>query len=629
MEGAELSFFIQQAPMAVAMFDCEMRFIAVSPRWLAESRVDESVIGRRAYDVNPNIPQKWRELHRQALGGETLVCDEDRLPTPHGDAEWVRWEVRPWRTSQGHVGGIVIYAENITARKVAEDALRKSSERLQLAQSVAHVGIWDWNLQTGVAWVNEEYHAICNLPPEATPSYESFLAQVVPEDKEGYDLAIRTALSGSGEIDAECRIRGVLDGDMRWLRSRGKIFRDDDGTAVRGMGALWDITEIKQAQQSLLEKSEAGYRRIVETSLEGICLIDAEGKTHFVNPRLTDMLGVAPGTVLGRPFIDFIDDEWREAALETLHMPHQTASAQEMKFLGGNGSELWGLLNCRPIFEGGAYAGSLVMVSDFTDRKRLQDEVQVNIRQLKESDRRKNEFLATLAHELRNPLATISLAVEKLGARLQPGVLASQDDQAALERVVRQTKHLSRLVDELLQVSRINSGKIDLHEEVCDLVDLIAEALAFGQPKISGKEIELNVLLPDQPLLVFADPVRLVQIFGNLLDNAAKFTPRRGRIDVVAKAEGANVVVAVKDNGLGLTPDQLSSAFELFRQMKHGQDRNSEGLGIGLALARRLAELHGGEVFARSDGEGRGSEFSVRLPLFCETPDGRQDEFLA
>lgn len=629
MEGAELSFFIQQAPMAVAMFDCEMRFIAVSPRWLAESRVDESVIGRRAYDVNPNIPQKWRELHRQALGGETLVCDEDRLPTPHGDAEWVRWEVRPWRTSQGHVGGIVIYAENITARKVAEDALRKSSERLQLAQSVAHVGIWDWNLQTGVAWVNEEYHAICNLPPEATPSYESFLAQVVPEDKEGYDLAIRTALSGSGEIDAECRIRGVLDGDMRWLRSRGKIFRDDDGTAVRGMGALWDITEIKQAQQSLLEKSEAGYRRIVETSLEGICLIDAEGKTHFVNPRLTDMLGVAPGTVLGRPFIDFIDDEWREAALETLHMPHQTASAQEMKFLGGNGSELWGLLNCRPIFEGGAYAGSLVMVSDFTDRKRLQDEVQVNIRQLKESDRRKNEFLATLAHELRNPLATISLAAEKLGARLQPGVLASQDDQAALERVVRQTKHLSRLVDELLQVSRINSGKIDLHEEVCDLVDLIAEALAFGQPKISGKEIELNVLLPDQPLLVFADPVRLVQIFGNLLDNAAKFTPRRGRIDVVAKAEGANVVVAVKDNGLGLTPDQLSSAFELFRQMKHGQDRNSEGLGIGLALARRLAELHGGEVFARSDGEGRGSEFSVRLPLFCETPDGRQDEFLA
>lgn len=629
MEGAELSFFIQQAPMAVAMFDCEMRFIAVSPRWLAESRVDESVIGRRAYDVNPNIPQKWRELHRQALGGETLVCDEDRLPTPHGDAEWVRWEVRPWRTSQGHVGGIVIYAENITARKVAEDALRKSSERLQLAQSVAHVGIWDWNLQTGVAWVNEEYHAICNLPPEATPSYESFLAQVVPEDKEGYDLAIRTALSGSGEIDAECRIRGVLDGDMRWLRSRGKIFRDDDGTAVRGMGALWDITEIKQAQQSLLEKSEAGYRRIVETSLEGICLIDAEGKTHFVNPRLTDMLGVAPGTVLGRPFIDFIDDEWREAALETLHMPHQTASAQEMKFLGGNGSELWGLLNCRPIFEGGAYAGSLVMVSDFTDRKRLQDEVQANIRQLKESDRRKNEFLATLAHELRNPLATISLAVEKLGARLQPGILASQDDQAALERVVRQTKHLSRLVDELLQVSRINSGKIDLHEEVCDLVDLIAEALAFGQPKISGKEIELNVLLPDQPLLVFADPVRLVQIFGNLLDNAAKFTPRRGRIDVVAKAEGANVVVAVKDNGLGLTPDQLSSAFELFRQMKHGQDRNSEGLGIGLALARRLAELHGGEVFARSDGEGRGSEFSVRLPLFCETPDGRQDEFLA
>ncbi len=191
---------------------------------------------------------------------------------------------------------------------------------------------------------------------------------------------------------------------------------------------------------------------------------------------------------------------------------------------------------------------------------------------MKESDRRKNEFLAALAHRLwknRSPY------------------------------------------------------------QICDLVDLLPETLALCQQKISGKEIELNVALPDERLLVFADPVRLVQIFGKLPDSAAKFTGARGRIDVIAKAEGANALIAVRDNGVGLTPDQLSSAFELFRQMKRGKNRNSEGLGIGLSRARRLAELHGDEIVAQSKGEGRGRAFSVRLPLFFETADGCQDVFLA
>lgn len=627
MGGEELGLFIEQAPMAVAMFDRDMRFMAVSPRWLAERRVDESIIGRGAYEVYPDISQKWRSLHLRALAGETIICDEDRLAAPHGEVDWVRWEMRPWRTARGDVGGIVIYAENITERKNAEDALKRSADRLKVAQSVGRIAIWDWDIVTGVAWVNEEYHAICNRPREATPTYESFLAQVVAEDREAYDLAIRAALSGEREVDTECRVIGAVDGALRWLRSRGKIFLDEKGRPMRGIVALWDITEIKEAQQALLEKSEARYRHIVDTSLEGICLIDTSGRPVFVNPRLADMLGHAPVAMLHRPFVDFIDEDWRADAQQKMLLRDETkASAQEIKFRRSDGSELWALLNSRPVYEGEIYAGSLVMVSDFTDQKLLQQEVEANLRQLKESDRRKNEFLATLAHELRNPLATISLAVEKLGARLQPGVVAAQADQAALERVVRQTKHLSRLVEELVQVSRINSGKIELHLEVCDLVELIPEAVALCQPKIDEKSIELLFALPVTPLLVFADPVRLIQIFGNLLDNAAKFTPPRGRIEVSANFGESFVTVVVRDNGVGLAADQITSVFELFRQMKHGQNRNSEGLGIGLALARRLAELHGGEITAQSGGEGRGSEFSVRLPLFSELPEDHRTE---
>jgi PAS domain S-box-containing protein len=622
MDGAELRLFIEQAPMAVAMFDRDMRYVAISNRWLAERGIDRSIIGRNAYEVYPDISQEWRDLHQRALAGETLFRDEDRLATPHGDVDWARWAIRPWRTAGGEVGGIVIYAENITRRKGAEEALRESSERLALAQSVANIAIWDWNVVTGAAWVNEEYRVICNLPPESAPTYESFLAQLVPEDREAYDAAVRAALAGEADIDTECRIIGALDGELRWLRSKGKIFFDEAGAPTRAMGALWDITAIKQAQRALLEKSEARYRRIVETSLEGICLINATGKILFANPRMADLLGWTPDDMLGHSLLDYIDGEWQALAQQKMATRDASALSQEFSFRRKDGSTLWALLSCRPIHEDGLYTGSLAMIMDFTEQKHLQDELQASFRQLKESDRRKNEFLATLAHELRNPLATISLAVEKLGAHLQPGVIAAANDQAALARVGRQTRHLSRLVDELLQVSRINSGKIDLHHEVCDLVALIPEAVALAQPKIDEKGMEFVVSLPTEPLFVFADPVRLVQVFGNLLDNAAKFTAARGRIEVTAKAVGASALVAVRDNGVGLAPDQLSSAFELFRQMKHGQNRNSEGLGIGLALARRLVELHGGEILAKSEGEGRGSEFSVRLPLWSATPAG-------
>jgi PAS domain S-box-containing protein len=619
MGGAELRLFIEQAPMAVAMFDCDMRYVAVSARWLQERGEDASIIGRCAYDVHPEISPAWRALHRRALAGETLSCDEDRLTRPHGQVDWVRWEIRPWRDPTGEIGGLFIYAENITARKQAEQALKASSERLQLAQSVAHIGIWDWDLQTGAAWVNEEYHLLCDLPAGTTATYEGFLAQVAPEDRDAYAAAMTRALSKGGEIDAECRIRGAQDGALRWLRSKGKIFLDGDGRPIRGMGALWDITALKRAQAALLEKSEARYRRIVETSLEGIWLIDAQEKTLFVNPRMADMLGRAPDDMIGRPVTDFVDGDWRTVAQPNMHALASTpAPPQEFKFRRADGSEIWVLLGCRPIFEDEAYVGSLAMVMDFTERKALQDKVQANIRQLKESDRRKNEFLATLAHELRNPLATISLAVEKLEARLQPGVPAALEDQQALARVLRQAKHLSRLVDELVQVSRITSGKIALQREVCDLVALIPEAVSLAQPKIEEKGVALVLSLPREPLLVLADPVRLVQVFGNLLDNATKFTNSGGRIEVTLVAAPGAAIVTVRDDGVGLAPEELSGAFELFRQMRHGRERNAEGLGIGLALARQLVDLHGGEIVARSEGVGHGSAFIVRLPLQAE-----------
>lgn len=369
----------------------------------------------------------------------------------------------------------------------------------------------------------------------------------------------------------------------------------------------------KDMQETLLRKSEERYRRIVETSLEGIWLIDAQARTSFVNPRMTEMLGYASEEMLGRPLTDFL--EHPTSPISTSQLEGSGGRPQDVRFRRKDGSDLWALLSWCAIQEEGVYAGALAMVMDFTERKRLQGQIESQMHLLEEADRHKNEFLATLAHELRNPLATVNLVTERVEARLEVTSGSRAEDKAALKRAIRQGKHLARLVDELVQVSRITTGKIDLHAESLDLVTFIPEAAEVIEAKMEQKRIAFKIVMRDTSLPVLGDPVRLAQVFGNLLDNAVKFTDTGGFIELTAFRSGAEAVVTVRDNGRGIPPDQLSAIFELFQQMKHGPERKAEGLGIGLALARQLVELHDGRIDATSDGLGCGALFTVRLPL--------------
>jgi PAS domain S-box-containing protein len=371
----------------------------------------------------------------------------------------------------------------------------------------------------------------------------------------------------------------------------------------------------KEAQETLLRKSEERYRRIVETSLEGIWLIDAQARTSFVNPRMAAMLSYDAAEMLGRPLTDFLQDS---ATRIVSGLENSEGAPQDVRFRRKDGSDLWALLSWRAIYEEGVYAGALAMVMDFTERRRLQEQIESQMHLLEEADRHKNEFLATLAHELRNPLATINLVTERVEAHLETGMGDRQEDRAALKRAIRQGKHLARLVDELVQVSRITTGKIDLHREIVDLVTFLPEAAEVIEPKMSQRNIDFVTFMPQTPLPVSGDPVRLTQVFGNLLDNAVKFTDPGGRIELRASRDGASALIIVRDNGRGIPSDQLHSIFGLFQQMKHGTERKAEGLGIGLALARQLVELHGGVIDAKSDGLGKGAVFTVMLPLAAE-----------
>jgi signal transduction histidine kinase/ActR/RegA family two-component response regulator len=248
------------------------------------------------------------------------------------------------------------------------------------------------------------------------------------------------------------------------------------------------------------------------------------------------------------------------------------------------------------------------------EAKRVAEAIAETAMQLTREHKRKDEFLTVLAHELRNPLAPLQNAVTLL-ARAPANVAVVSQAQGVLER---QLRHLVRLVDDLLDLARIRSGKILLAPKPIDLAHVIHDAVEMSQPMVAARRHDLHVRTPDQPIILEADPTRLPQLIANLLNNAAKYTPERGRIDLDAGIEGSNVMIRVRDSGIGMTTDALQEVFELFSPARLAHTIEG-GLGVGLSVARALANLHGGTLEAQSEGPGRGSEFILRLPLRTST----------
>jgi signal transduction histidine kinase/ActR/RegA family two-component response regulator len=334
--------------------------------------------------------------------------------------------------------------------------------------------------------------------------------------------------------------------------------------------------------------------------------------------------------LIGRDFADVLRTIWPEPfaseaighfrrTLETGEPYHAPSSVERRRDIGEVESYDW--KTERVMLPDGRY-GVVCHFYDLSERQRYEAalrESEARLRAqaeelgrlyeaLREADRRKDSFLATLAHELRNPLAPIRNAVQILKQQAPP----EPNLQAARDIIERQVRHMVRLIDDLLDTSRITQGKLELRRERIALATVIEQALETIRPHLGH---ELAVSLPEERIELDADPVRLAQVFSNLLNNACKYTEKGGRIRLGAERDGGEVVVTVKDSGIGISPDHLPRLFEMFAQLDYGRERARGGLGIGLWLCRWLVELHGGSIAARSEGQGKGSEFIVRLPI--------------
>jgi PAS domain S-box-containing protein len=364
----------------------------------------------------------------------------------------------------------------------------------------------------------------------------------------------------------------------------------------------------RAAAQKVLARRERELADFFENATEGLHKIGADGTILWANKAEYDSLGYSAEEYIGRSITEFhVDAEVIADILQKLQTG-QTLENCPARLRCKNGSIKQVLINSNACFEDGEFAYTRCFTRDVTDQWQAEQA-------LREADGRKDAFLATLAHELRNPLAPIGNALELLRVNQANEPVAIE----AMEIMERQLRQLTRLVDDLLDVSRITRDKIELRTDRIELASVIKNAVETSRPLIDSAGHELIVKLPNRPLFVNADAARMAQVFSNLLNNSAKYTERGGRIEIEAQQLAGEAVVTVRDNGMGISCEALAYVFDMFRQVDRSLERSQGGLGIGLTLVRRLLELHGGTINAQSEGPGKGCEFVVRIPMAAES----------
>ncbi len=539
---------------------------------------DESFEG---FEVEHEFPE---------IGVRSMLLNARRLP--------------PWG---GQDAKILLAIEDITHRKRAEEELERQRVRLQKAVNIEAVSVLFFEASTGILIdANETFLKQSGFTPQDLRSRELTWQRLTPPEYRDASLEQLEGFAETGRIGPYEKEYFRKDGSRWWMLFSGAAL--DEATIIE---FCIDITQIKEAERNRAE-SEARYRRLFEAAREGILIVSGDtGRIIDANPYVGELLGYERGAFLGKELWEIgllRDKEESQRAFEALqqrgyiryeHLPLETKAGgtADVEFVSNvyevNGKRI---IQCN--------------IRDISDRTLL-NRVQQQAQELAEAGHRRDEFLAMLSHELRNPLAPMASAVSLLRLRRD----GSDIEKEAVDVLERQLLHLTHLVDDLLEVSRITSGRIRLKREKVVLNNVMRDAVEMVRPLTRTRGQEVVLTMPQTPVWVNADSERLGQVISNLLTNAIKYSDPGSPITISAEEAGGEARLAVTDAGIGISAELLPHVFGLFSQGAQSLARSTGGLGIGLAIARTLTEMHGGRIEAFSRGEGLGSTFVVHLPL--------------
>ncbi|HET7098438.1 MAG TPA: PAS domain S-box protein [Casimicrobiaceae bacterium] len=569
-----------------------------------------------------------REDATVGLANHSVLIGRDGVERPIDDA------AAPIKDGRGKVSGCVLIFRDISERRRLEQDAASRMRSARLLASIVESSD-DAIVSKSLEGIIESWNAGAEriFGYTAEDAVGRHISLVIPPDRLTEEDAIIARLKAGQRVEHFVTERVRSDGRRILVSLTISPLKDEDGNVIGASKIARDVTrrrELEEREKHLLAEAAAAnakFRAFFDQGASLAGMLDLDGTILALNRLFVEGCGYARDEVLGKRFWE--GPWWIPSAALAERVRTACARAKsgetirgELSYFTADGSERFVDLAIAPIKDD---SGRILLLAptgtDVTDRKRaeaerkrLEDDLRKLANDLSEADRRKDEFLATLSHELRNPLAPLRNTLEIL----KRGSEDPKHVPQALETMERQLEHLVRLVDDLLDLNRITHSRIELRRECVELTSLIDQVVAATRPLAESSKHELRLVAAAEPIYVHADPVRLSQIFGNLLNNSCKYTSPGGMIDVRVERRDDEAVVTIEDNGIGIPPDMLDSIFDMFNRVGQPLARSQGGLGIGLALVKQLVEMHGGSVRAASAGADRGSEFVVRLPITTE-----------
>jgi PAS domain S-box-containing protein len=558
-----------------------------------------SPVGKTALELVPDLEAHWIEAYGHvALTGESAHFIQ-------GSTAMGRWfDVHASRIGRPEHRLVALLFQDITAQRIAqderqraEDALRASEHRFRTFADTAPAMLWVTEADGACSYLSRGWHEYTGQTEAQGLGY-GWLDAVHPAERDSARRAFADANASRTPFELQHRLRRA-DQTYRWVIDAGRPRFGPDGSFDGYVGSVIDIHDRKLAEDRL--------DLAVNSGRVGLWYCDLPFDVLVWNTQVKEHFGLPPDAVVTiDTFFERIHPEDREPtrlAIETA-IAEQSPYDSQYRTVGPDGRTRWIRAIGRARYDDGRPVRFDGITVDVTELVALRESAEA-------ANRAKDEFLAMLGHELRNPLAPILTALQLLKLR---GIDAAERERAIIER---QVKHLVGLVDDLLDISRITRGRIELRREHVDLADVVARAVELASPLLEQQRHQLTVGVP-RGLIVNGDPVRLAQVIANLLTNAAKYTEAEGTVAVEAERHADHALLRVSDTGVGIDEAMLPRVFDLFVQEPQTLARSHGGLGLGLAIVRSLVDLHGGTVSAFSRGKGAGSAFTIRLPL--ETP---------